>query len=495
MSSTEIVESPKKKSTKQKMEQIVSSGVTNGCNLMDNSECSDGDNNDESANEQTLIPNLSETNKDCHVDSASMEPLLIQNCVDEFSTNPINDSNCVLSDESAEVNVYDEESPTEQQGGVDGGGGGFIKSNLSLNLNDMPKNKKFLESSDDQIINQIFFSTITVTPTTDDDVLASKFLSSDNTPLTPNETDDDPEMLVGHADFFNRKIDEDDTTFTDTAENYQENDDGNLCSLNDNFNENYCSFSSIDYNTDGQHQQEEQVESPENPNEDLLQPDNFLGDYAELMRQQRPSIVIDCYDSDSNSEKNSQTDDDNVVVGEEKINDYCFYFDQTIEEDDDDACYPNGIGHSDNSEDVHSGENGSLEDEIEKFTAIENGKQALECFETEDEIFNDEGLPNECDNECDDDKSLASDEEEDDDEGVINENCLSVNVSTMALNTIASCSFLLLKRRVSLERQVLSWLRLMGQNAQDLSTRDMLFGFSNSSRLCLSLDHLNYLRG
>lgn len=440
MSSTEIAESPKKKSVKQKMEQIVSSGETNGSVLMDNSECCDNDNTDGSADEPDVISNLSETNKDCPEDNASMEPLLIQNCVDEFSTNPINDTNCVLSDASAAVN--DEESLTDEGGG---GGGGFIKSNLSLNLTDMlsddknmPKNKKFLESSDDQIINQIFFSTITVTPTTDDDVLASKFLSSDNTPLTPTEDVDDPEeLLVGPVDFFNRKIDEDDTTFTDTAENYQENDDGNLCSLNDNFNENYCSFSSVEYNPDGgQHQPEEALESPENPVE-LLQPDSFLGDYAELMRQQRPSIVIDCYDSDSNSEKNSQTDEDNIVVGEAKINDYCFYFDQTIEEDDDDACYPNGIGNSDGSEDIHSGENGSLEDAIEKFAA--NEATELECFEAEPE--DDEGLPNECDNECDDDKSLASDEEEDDDEGVINESCLSVNVSTAALNTIASCSF------------------------------------------------------
>lgn len=402
---------------------------------MDNSESGNGDNDDETASEQPLITNLSETNKDCHVD-ACMEPLLIQNCVDEFSTNPINETNCVFSDESLGATVdlidvvdeaqqppqMDEESSTDQ------GGGGFIKSNLSLNLNDilsddknMPKNKKFLESSDDQIINQIFFSTITVTPTTDDDVLDSKFLSSDNTPLTPNEIDpDDPELLVGPADFFNRKIDEDetfDTTFTDTADNYQEN-DGNLCSLNDNFNENYCSFSSIDYNTNGQ----PPAESPENPNE-LLQPDHFLGNYAEQMRQQRPSIVIDCYDSDSNSDKNSQTDED-VVVGEAKINDYCFYFDQTIEEDDDDACYLNGVGDN-GDEDIHTD---VLEGEtLEKFANSDDGKlpedEVDECFDTEEEIFNDdEELPNE----PDDDKSLASDE---DDEGVINESCISVNVS------------------------------------------------------------------
>lgn len=407
MSSTEVVVSPTKKTAKQKMEQIVSSSDSNGHD-------SEGENDDESVKEQTIITNPSETNKDCHAD-ACMEPLLIQNCVDDFATNPSNE--CVLSDDSSPDDVeaqqcdFGEESPTDE-------GGGFIKTNLSLNLlsddRGMPKNKKFLESSDDQVINHIFFSTISVTPTTDDDVLDSKFLSSDNTPLTPNEGDIDPELLVGPADFFNRKIDEDetfDTTFTDTAENYQENEDGNLCSLNDNFNENYCSFSSIDYNTNGQ-----QIESPGNAN-DLLQPENFLGDYAEAMTRQRPSIVIDCYDSDSNSDKNSHTEED-VVVGEAKINDYCFYFDQTIEEDDDDACYPNAV---DESFDAMQ----TLDDELSK---NENGKapeEVDECFETE---YDDEdALPNELD-----DKSLASDE---DDEGVVNESCISVNVSSCRLNT------------------------------------------------------------
>lgn len=434
MSSTEIAVSPKKKSTKQKMDQIVSSSETNGHNLLDNTECSNDDKDDEAVNdEQTLITNTSETNKD-EVDEC-MEPLLLQNSADEVSVNQNNETNCVLSgdnslveaDEFLELNETppDEESPTDQ------GGGGFIKSNLSLNLSDnilsddknMPKNKKFLESSDDQIINQIFFSTISVTPTADDDILDNKFVSNDNTPITPSDVD--PELLVGAADFFNRKIDEDDTfdtTFTDATENYQEN-DGNLCSLTDNFNENYCSFSSVDYNTDAQQQK-----TPENPSE-LLQPDTFLGDYAEIMRQQRPSIVIDCYDSDSNSDKNSQTDDDaNVVVGEAKINDYCFYFDQTIEEDDDDACFLNiGSGSADDDENLD--ENGSLENKAEAITAQENGKlleEVDECFETEEEIFNDEDEEEELPNECDDDKSLASDE---DDEGVINESCLSVNVS------------------------------------------------------------------
>ncbi|CRK98634.1 CLUMA_CG012465, isoform A [Clunio marinus] len=390
MSSTEIAVSPTKKTTKKS----VSNGVTNGCNLMDNSECSNSDNDDESTDQQTLITNLSETNKDCHAD-VCMEPLLIQDCSVECPTNPINETNQVLSDNSPSkdlvntVKSCEEEDDGEGQESeettptADGGdGGGFMKANMSLNLNDdknMPKNKKFLESSDDQIINQIFFSTITVTPTTDDDMLDSKFLSSDNTPLTPSEID--PELLVGPVDFFNQKIDEDetfDTTFTDTAENYHENDDGNLCSLNDNFNENYCSFSSIDYNTNAPLQQE----SPENPN-DLLQPDNFLGDYAEIMRQQRPSIVIDCYDSDSNS----KTDEDNVVVGEAKINDYCFYFDQTIEEDDDDACYLNGVS-DEILEELPSHEKVSVDGEtIENFPTDENESSSItsskaESFET-----------------------------------------------------------------------------------------------------------------
>lgn len=423
MSSTEIAVSPTKKSSK--MEQTVSSGVTNGSNLMDNVECSNGDNDDESVEQETLITNLSETNKDCHVD-VCMEPLLVQNCVDDFSTNPINESDCVFRDASQadliDVNETqqqdDEEKNQTDQGG---GGGGFMKSNLSLNLNEIindekniPKNKKFLES-DDQIINQIFFSTITVTPTTDEDVLDSKFLSSDNTPLTPTEIDD-PDLLVGPVDFFNRKIDEDetfDTTFTDTADNYQDQ-DGNLCSLNDNFNENYCSFSSIDYNINGQQQLDE--ESSNNHNE-LLQADSFLGGYAEQMRQQRPSIVIDCYDSDSNSDKNSKSDD--VIVCEEKVN--CFYFDQTVEYDDDDPCYLNG--GDENLEDISAKESNIVEGETENFTLNENGKVPEK--DDIDECFDDTEEEN-CDTEEAEDEEISQSEE---DEGVINESCLSVNVS------------------------------------------------------------------
>lgn len=469
MSSTEVVLSPTKK-TKQKMEQqqIVSNDVTNGC-----SDIVDGNNSisDESVNQQALINNnINDTNnKDCHVD-VCMEPLLIQDCVDDQfdATNPINETNSVPSDTSdspndpisvcdilSRNNIIDDEDDPET---TDSGGGGFMKTNLSLNLSNnedilsgkdddeklanLPKNKKFLDSTDDQIMNQIFFQTITVTPTTDEDILlaSSKYLSNDNMPLTPSEIDSD--LIVGPVDFFNRKIDEDeafDTTYTDTIDNYQENEDGNLCSLNDNFNDNYCSFSSIDYNTTNIQLAQENVNVNNNsngedddddrtPENDLLQPDTFLGGYAEQMRKQRPSIVIDCYDSDSKTEE----EDENVVIGDEKINDYCFYFDQTIEEDDDDACYnindvAETTAHVEGKEEI---ENDIPNVEHEASNENNNGK-ALdvqgeeddkdECFETEsedDEEEDDEDGPN------DNDKSTASD-----DEGVINESCLSVNVS------------------------------------------------------------------
>jgi len=480
MSSTELAVSPKKKSTKQKMEQIVSSdddesssnGVTNGCNL----ECSESNNEEEE--QQQAADNSNKTN-DCVVVDVDVDDV----------TNPMSETNSVSSEVAAD------EGPETPQAD-EGGGGGFIKSNLSLNLNEilatsddksaLPKNKKFLESSDDQIINQIFFQTITVTPTTDDDVLNDcKFLSSDNTPLTPNS---EAELLVGPADFFNRKIDEDetfDTTFTDTADNYQEN-DGNLCSLNDNFNDNYCSFSSIDYNApDGN-----RTPTQQSPQESdlLLAADSFLDTYAEQMRSQRPSIVIDCYDSDS-SEKNDSNNDEPaaaansneeeeeeeevVVAGSEKINDYCFYFDQTIEEDDDDACYISGSGIDDENE-SSAALDGALNGFEMMSTAMPianvaneslitttNGKAEIaqeeeqeelldECLEPNDELlFNDAAVVDDVD------KSLASEEElededeeeegeaaddddgDDDDEGVINESCISVNVSSLASNHYA----------------------------------------------------------
>lgn len=507
MSATEVVSptSPKSKPTaKQMMEQIVSSnnnGVTNGCNLMDNIECindsnSNGDNNnsnneddnddndEEEFNEQSLLINnkitttstVSATAKKCH--DACMEPLLIQNCVDDdFITNPINDTNCVFNDNliinddnddkqqpsEHDLISYEHESiPLDSGGGV--GDGGFIKSNLSLNLNeiladDLPKNKKFLESSDDQIINQIFFQTITspITPTTDDDILDSNFISNDNTPTNEpedeveeeiEEEDEDDEEQLENVDFFNRKIEEDetfDTTFTDTADNYQEN-ETNLCSLNENFNENYCSFSSIDYNAENHQQVKQESTSPQPPDEnDANEPETKCYLYSEQMKSQRPSIVIDCYDSDS-SKKDDEADAE--VENNEKINDYCFYFDQTIEEDDDDivndVVYLNGSEEEGNFVKINGIEMGIVEvaykeEFVEVHTNTERIEESYEEIETEetyeveveeddddddgeendDELDTEEDQPNE-----DDDKSVGSN-----DDGVVNENCLSVNVS------------------------------------------------------------------
>lgn len=442
MSSTEVAVSPTKKKTKQQnMDQIVSSGNTNGCN----DECYI---DSESESQQTLINSLNDTNnKECHVnDDACMEPLLIQDCANDNDekfvvTNPINtEINSVHSDDnnsnssSSDMPFNDQNSPND-----DGGGEGalFAKPNLCLNLASdakAPKNKKFLDSSEDQIMNQIFFQTISVTPTTEEDILGGRKFSES----TPDER-------LQPVDFFNRKIDEDDTTYTDTADNYQEENDGNLCSLNDNFNDNYCSFSSIDYNPtnirNNKQPDETEVDS-------LLQPDTFLGEYAEQMRKQRPSIVIDCYDDSDNSKA---TDDDDaideeggggkggcqkaaaVVVGSEKINDYCFYFDQTIEEDDDDAYINDG---SAGGEGLAVADGGDLDLDVELSDAaikeIENGKtldhdvvmmqgEEDECFETEEEDEDDADYGNEnATNNDGSEKSVS------DDEGVINE---SVNVS------------------------------------------------------------------
>lgn len=382
MSSTEVAVSPTKKKTKQqKTDQIVSSD-DNGCNIMNNddvNECNNGD-DEESESQTTLINNLNDTNikESHHVEDACMEPLLIQDCVSDDEnkfvvTNTIN-SSC---DEGGGGNETNQQPPP---------------SNLTLNLatsDSIPKNKKFLDSSEDQIMNQIFFQTISVTPTAEDieDILNSRQFCDSATPLTPN------------LDFFNRKIDEDeafDMTYTDTAENYQlDENDPNLCSLNDNFNENYCSFSSIDYNPTNVHQNMQQDDD-----DLLLQPDSFLGEYAEQMRQQRPSIVIDCYDSDTNSnEEEIKETKSGSVEGEkeEKIKDYCFYFDQTIEEDDDVLLE---------------------EDEEDGDMQLENGKaidsqelvQGEECLGSDD--YGNEDSTN--------------DEGSEDDEGIINE---SINVS------------------------------------------------------------------
>ena len=522
MSSTEVVSptSPKSKSTaKQMMEQIVSSnnnGVTNGCNLMDNIECindsnsngdnnntnnedDDNDNDEEEFNEQSLLINnkittttsstVPVTAKECH--DACMEPLLIQNCVDDdFITNPINDTNCVFNDnliinddndDKQQPSEHDLISYEHESIPLDSGGGGgddevivsgFIKSNLSLNLNeiltdDLPKNKKFLESSDDQIINQIFFQTITspITPTTDDDILDSKFISNDNTPTNEpedadadadaeEENDDEEEEEEEHlesVDFFNRKIEEDetfDTTFTDTADNYQEN-ETNLCSLNENFNENYCSFSSIDYNAEN-HQQIKQESTTPQPTEDddSTEPETKCYLYSEQMKSQRPSIVIDCYDSDS-SKKDDEEEAE--VENNEKMNDYCFYFDQTIEEDDDDivndVVYLNGTEEEGdfvkiNGIEMDIVEVAYKEEFVEVHTNSERVVQSHEEIETEETyveeqeeelIEEEDGDMEEIDTEEDqlnedDDKSVGSN-----DDGVINENCISVNVSAFLM--------------------------------------------------------------
>jgi hypothetical protein len=394
MSSTEVAVSPTKKKTKQqKMDQIVSSGdsVTNGRNIMNNDDVNECNNGDE---ESTLINDLNDTNnKESHVEC--MEPLLIQDCVSDENnfvvTNTIN-SSC---DEG-------------------GGGGGEEEtlnpppSNLTLNLassDNMPKNKKFLDSSEDQIMNQIFFQTISVTPTADDieDILNSRqFVTSDSaTPLTPN------------LDFFNRKIEEDeafDMTYTDTADNYQlDENDPNMCSLNDNFNENYCSFSSIDYNPTNVHNENTSMQQDDG-DDLLLQPDSFLGEYAEQMRQQRPSIVIDCYDDSDNSnevvekeESAKEASSPQEGAGEEKIKDYCFYFDQTIEEDDD-LLLEDGTNSPTGSDNV----------QLENGKTLDKELQGEEGLESDD--YGNEDPTNE-----EDEKSATSD-----DEGVINE---SINVS------------------------------------------------------------------
>lgn len=439
MSSTEVAISPTKKKTKQQnMDQIVSSENTNGCNDV----CF---NDIESENQQkTLINNLNDTNnKECHVDDACMEPLLIQDCVNDNNDEKFvvtNISNSVHSDDnsnssSSDMPFNDQNSPNDEGGG----GHDNNKPNLCLKLNlesggdNIPKNKKFLDSSEDQIMNQIFFQTISVTPTTEDEILgSSKFLSNENTPM---------EERLQPVDFFNRKIDEDDTF---------EDKDPNLCSLNDNFSENYCSFSSIDYNpTNIRNNLSDEGGEPDS---ELLQPDTFLGEYAETMRQQRPSIVIDCYDDSDNSKTGSDDENDGgrcrkiknssvVILGNEKINDYCFYFDQTIEEDDDDAYIQEGTDDADDGAGVRINA-----EEEEKYMVgtdavnaeMENGKtldhdvvmmmqgEEDECFETEeDDEEGDEEIYATNDFDAPEDDMTVSD-----DEGVINE---SVNVSGLLL--------------------------------------------------------------
>lgn len=417
------MESITSKKSKEKLEQqqIVSNEITNGCDFEDN----------ESVNSQIITnKNVPDTNiKDCQVD-VCMEPLLIQDCVD--ATNEINETDDLFCDTNNPVSVCDSiESNNElcnniandvqENSAIIDSGGGFMKANLSLNLKNVPasneihelvnpsKIKKFLES-DDQIMNQIFFQTITITPTTDEDILLtnSKILNDNNVALSSSEIDND--LNIEAVNFFNCKIDEDELfepNYSDSVEIEGEN----LCSLN----ENYCSFSSIDYNTANIKLTQEKQADNQLPENEVIEHENLICEYADQMLKQRPSIVIDCYDSDS------KTEEENVASADEKkINqDYCFYFDQTIEEDDGDVCYnidtmsKNTIG-KDKICDTEASNSCN-----EKVNAQEKNDCKDECLEIEEvEISsNDES-------EIDDGQSTDVD-----DEGVLNESCLSVNVS------------------------------------------------------------------
>lgn len=416
MSSNEVVTSKKNKQ-KLEQQQIVSSEISNRCDVDDN----------KTINSQILskknVPDS--TNKDCQID-VCMEPLLIQDCVN--ATNKINETKGLFSDASEnpndpisvcdiitnndEISNNDIIDNTQENSAIIDSGGGFIKANLSLDLKNVPttndkdelvkssKNKKFLES-DDQFMNQIFFQTIChITPTTDDDILVanSKLLDDNNGVLRISKTECD--LNFEPVDFFSCKIDEDETI---------ENDGENLCSLN----ENYCSFSSIDYNTDNiqltpqKNQADDQLEENKK-----LQPETLLCEYADQILKQRPSIVIDCYDSDSKTEEN-------IVSADEKINDYCFYFDQTIEEDDGDASYNIDASKNMNSKNKII----ELETSNNSFDKVNEQEENFKdkCSEIDEDLIssNDE-------NEEDEIQSVAS---HDDEGGVDTESCLSVNVS------------------------------------------------------------------
>jgi hypothetical protein len=429
MSSTEVVTSKKNKQ-KIEQQQIVSNEITNRCDFEDN----------KTINSPILsnknVPDI--TNKDCQID-VCMEPLLIQDCV--IATNQINENNGLFCDASDSLNdpisvcdiitnnndmcnneIIDN---LHEHSEIIDSGGGFVKANFSLNfkndstINDKKqefvnssKNKKFLESDDDQFMNQIFFQTITITPTTDEDVLLanSKILNDNNEVLTFSKT----ESILNFepVNFFSCKIDEDETfdpNYLESVEHCPENDGENLCSLN----ENYCSFSSIDYNIDNiQLTQESQTDHQLESENRKLQPETILCAYDDQMLKQRPSIVIDCYDSDSKTEEN-------IVSADDKVNDCCFYFDQTIEEDDGDATYNTDI----------TSKNISSKDKI-----VELDKTSNNCFDK----VNEHGDCKDVCSEIDEDVISGNDESgeddkqsvnSDDDEGVDNENCLSVNVS------------------------------------------------------------------
>lgn len=225
----------------------------------------------------------------------------------------------------------------------------FVKNSLTLNLDDeaIPKNKKFLDLSEDLIVNQFFSQTIAITPSTEDDYIDRTF--------SPNNSSNSTSVVAVEAiDFFTQKVEEDDITYTDTVDNYQEQEnEANMCSLNDNFNENYCSFSSIDYQpvADKENANNEKTEQETTEEETEINNENEISDdyenclMTEHFKHQRPSIIIDCYDDEeivkSDNElkdsSNSEIKSNNNSQEDQNIKDYCFYFDQTIEEDDDEV--------------------------------------------------------------------------------------------------------------------------------------------------------------
>lgn len=244
-------------------------------------------------NKSSLIINIpkNDTNK---IIRSSMEPFL--NLDKKLTTNLINDLSNIevikeISNNAEIIELAKENKET-------------IKSSLSLNLNEseLPKNKTFLESADDQIINKIFFQTITNTPTNDDETFPEIVF---------------PELAI--------KAEEEDSIYTDSIGNYQDN-EPNQCSLNDNFDENYCSFNS----TELQPTALEKVIDSLPCNLELTNTEEYEKQlFAMQLKNQKPSIVVDFYDDTQELEGSIKK------RSESKMENYCFYFDQTIEEDED----------------------------------------------------------------------------------------------------------------------------------------------------------------
>lgn len=421
--------------------KIMDALVSNGNGVNTNNECNNNDDDEKPLTEESNENETNQTNQ------------LIE--TNEDSTTEADDG---IDEDSLSGQNAGEESPEPQEEEE----GGFIKNNLTLNLDiltdesGVPKNKKFLESSEDQFINQIFFQTITVTPTTDEDFIDSKFMGKNiANPLTATVTSSEEdegeqgETPLEPVDFFSKKIEEDieDTTYTDTADNYQEN-DANLCSLNDNFNDNYCSFSSIDY----QAQQGQGSAEKNSGSEDQVEDEDEFLLLDEHLKHQRPSIIIDCYDDDienensekENSEKEisekeiSEKENSQAVIdtednedGEGKINNYCFYFDQTIEEDDeenDDVVYVNGNNLNLSSE---------IPDDCQEEPGEEDPGVDLNCSGEEIEIqhirIEERSESNDIEGEekCLEINIQNDEERELEDCGVINESCVRVHVSVL----------------------------------------------------------------